>query len=278
MSIQVKNHRLYNDGKAVDLVSSPYISAGLADPVRIVVMHFTYGGSAASSAEWFRSKQNPGSSAHAVIERDGSLIQCVTFDKVAWHAGKSEWNGIVGLNRHSFGIELANWGYLRSVGGAWQTYTDKRISEPFLAVHKGGNPDGSNSPIGWEPYPEAQVQAAAELVRALVAAYGINEIVGHDDISPTRKWDPGPAFDMVRFRALVFGGRKSDEGTALSVTVQAGLNLRAGPSTADQVLVILPFGARLKPIEARGHWLSVSVLDAQGAPTRTGWVHSGYVS
>lgn len=197
--------RLLADGRAVEMIPSPYVSGRFAAPPPILVMHFTYGASARSSAEWFRAAENKGSSAHVVIERDGATLQCVPFDVVAWHAGGSSWKGKTNLNRTSIGIEMANWGYLKRKGDGWASYTGAPIADPVIAVHRNGNPDGSRSPIGWEPYPEAQFAAAVAIARALVAAYGITEIVGHDDIAPDRKWDPGPAFDMARFRAAVFG-------------------------------------------------------------------------
>jgi len=206
----VKNAKLERDGAAVDQIPSPYKGGGFATPPKIVVMHFTGGGSARSSAEWFRSPKNPGSSAHVVIDRDGSIIQCVPFDHVAWHAGKSQWRGLVGLNQYAIGIEMANWGNLTSAGGGWAAINGARIAQPFMAAHRNGNPDGAHGLIGWEPYSAEQFQSAIGVVQALVAALGLNEIVGHDDIAPTRKWDPGPAFDMARFRTACLGGREDN--------------------------------------------------------------------
>ncbi len=286
MATRIRNGRVQVDGTNVSFVESRYTSANFVRPPKILVMHFTYGGTAASSAAWFNSPDNPGSSAQVVIERDGSIIQCVSFDRPAWHAGTSEWrdrhgNHIVGLNRSSFGIELANWGFLKRAGSGWQSYTGRPIADPFMGVHRNGNPDGSTQPIGWEDYPEAQIRSAVALARAAVDAYGIDEIVGHDDIAPTRKWDPGPAFDMARFRELVFGDAgNADDSTAtgeLTVNVAEGLNLRAGPGTQFAVMVLLANGTRLRPLERQGRWISVSVLQ-NGQPVNTGWVHEAYVA
>lgn len=201
----VSGGRLLADGSRVESIPSPNVGGRFGASPRILVMHFTSGASARSSAEWFRSSENRNSSAHLVIDRDGSVIQCVPFDTVAWHAGRSQWKDIVGLNGHSLGIEMANWGDLERHGSDWVAGNGKPIANPLLAAHKNGNPDGSHYPIGWEPYPTAQFAAAVAIARALVAAYGITEIVGHDDIAPARKKDPGPAWDMDRFRREVFG-------------------------------------------------------------------------
>lgn len=278
MAFSIRDHRLWRDDSRVETMLSPFIGGSFAEPPRILVVHFTAGASARSSAEWFRDRSNPGSSAHLVIERDGSVVQCVPFDTIAWHAGRSAWNGLIGLNRHALGIELANRGDLVRRGEGWASLTGAVVVDPVVAVHRNGNPDGSHRPIGWERYPDPQVAALAEIARALVATYGIAEIVGHDDIAPTRKWDPGPAFDMPRFRAAVFGGRGEDESPALTVRPSDGLNLRAGPGVDRAVLELLPPGTRVMPLERFGRWLSVSVLGADGAPRRTGWVHGAYLA
>ena len=273
----IKNGMLQVDGTAVQQILSSNTGGKFPKTPKIVVIHFTAGGSARSSAEWFRNPQNTNSSAHVVIERDGTIIQCVSFEKVAWHAGRSSWHGLIGLNRHSIGIELANWGALRSAGSGWETSTGKRISDPYIGTHRNGNPDGSNRPIGWEPYPDAQFEAARQLGEALKAAYGITEIVGHDDIAPVRKSDPGPAFNMARYRTCVLNPRSDDGDNTGVVSSPTGLNLRSGPGTSFAAITLLKDKTVLQLLGVSGSWLEVSALDANGNPDKTGWVHSHYV-
>lgn len=272
-------HRLRRDGRIVEQVRSPHTSGSFPKAARILVVHFTYGGSARSSAEWFRSARNTDrSSAHVVVDRDGTPIQCVDFDTVAHHAGRSSWRGIQGLNRHSFGLELSNWGNLVEHAGRWTSHTGVPVAEPVIARHRNGHPAGwPQGPIGWEPYPEAQFETAVEIARALHQTYGLNEIVGHDDISVGRKWDPGPAFDMDRFRAQVFGDRSAAAGNTRNVTPESGLNLRRGPGIAHEVIALLPKGTQVEPLEVRGNWLLVNVLDPAGRPERSGWVHGRFL-
>jgi N-acetylmuramoyl-L-alanine amidase len=277
MRLSVKNHKLLSDKKPVEFIKSSYVGGALPQPTKILVMHFTYGATGRSSAEWFRSSENPGSSAHVVVDRDGSVIQCVPFETVAWHAGKSRWKDLVGLNNSALSIEMANWGYLRPSGDRWVSYTGVKISNPFIAAHKNGNPDGSHSPIGWEPYPARQFSTAVAIARTFVAEYGVTEVVGHDDIAPDRKWDPGPAFDMMRFRALVFGGRGDNGDIRMKVLSPDGLNLRTGPGTEFATMQLLPEGSIVEPMQRHGTWLSVSVIGSSGQPTATGWVHSRYL-
>ena len=273
----ISNGVLHRNGSAVEQMKSSNTSGNFGSPPKIAVIHYTAGSTARSSAEWFRSPQNKSSSAHVVIERDGTVIQCVDFRKVAWHAGKSRWRDIVGLNRHSIGIELANFGWLRPSGDRWVTFSGKPIANPYIARHRNGNPDGSTRPIGWEPFPEEQFEAARGLVEALMDAYGINEIVGHDDIAPIRKSDPGPAFDMTRFRTSLLDPRKDDGDNIGIVASPSGLNLRAGPGTTFTVIVSLKDKTRLQLLEQDGNWLEVTSLDSKGNPDKTGWVHKAYV-
>lgn len=107
-------------------------------------------------------------SAHLLIRRDGEVTQYVRFTDRAWHAGRSCYQGREACNDFSIGIELEG--------------TD-RI-----------------------PYEDAQYRVLAQVVAALCAAYpslSPQRIVGHSDIAPGRKTDPGPAFDWPRARRLV---------------------------------------------------------------------------
>ena len=279
MSFSIRNHKLYRDGRVVETIPSRFTGGSFADTPKILVIHFTGGASGRSSAGWFRNLSNKAkSSAHLVIDRDGTTFQCVAFDIIANHAGTSSWRKLDGLNKYAIGIELANWGDLYPHADGWYNESGTRIANPYLAVHKNGNPHDGPKPIGWEPYPEAQFVALSEIVQQLVETYGITEIVGHDDIAPTRKWDPGPAFNMSRLRYEAFGDRTSDGGTTMSVEPAAGLNLRKGPGASFEVIRLLPKGMRVRPLGQEGKWYEVSVLDADGEPVDTGWVHGGYLT
>lgn len=109
-------------------------------------------------------------SAHLVIRREGDLTQYVSFDKRAWHAGRSEYRGRSACNDFSIGIEL----------------------------------EGTDT----SAYSDAQYRSLTAAVTALIAAYptlSAQHIAGHSDIAPGRKTDPGPAFDWDRWRAMLRG-------------------------------------------------------------------------
>lgn len=104
-------------------------------------------------------------SAHVLIRRDGELVQFVSFDRRAWHAGRSAFGGRTACNDFGIGVEL----------------------------------EGTDD----IPYTDDQYTVLGRLADALVRQYpGIasDRIVGHSDIAPGRKTDPGPAFDWQRFR------------------------------------------------------------------------------
>ena len=104
-------------------------------------------------------------SAHLLIRRDGTVLQFVPFDQSAWHAGVSEYQGRTQCNDFSLGIELEG--------------TDQGL------------------------FASKQYVQLVEVVRALSATYSIpfERVVGHSDIAPGRKSDPGPGFDWERFKA-----------------------------------------------------------------------------
>lgn len=201
---EVMKARLMRDGTNVAFVKSPNIG-GKMKP-EFLVIHYTASGPGSDIAAYF-GKPAAKVSAHLVVRRDGTVKQCVPFDTVGWHAGKSEWRDRqgklhVGLNQNSIGIEIENWGPLRKAGGGWLSWTDQPVDKAHVVEARHRN-DGVLR--GWEAFTSAQIKATISASRAICAAYEIEEIVGHDDIAPGRKSDPGPAWDMPSFRKRVLG-------------------------------------------------------------------------
>ena len=192
-------HRLCQDsGTPYPYVPSPNIGS-LIKRHDLIVIHYTEGQSSAAAVAWL-AKRKSKASAHLVIGRGGDITQLVSFDVVAWHAGLSSWKGNTRLSEYSIGIELDNPGMLKPAGGRWIASFKRAYPETefIKATHKSGA-----RVYGWHEYTQAQLDSAIEISAHLVRTYGIAEIVGHDDISPKRKWDPGPAFPMNDFRARV---------------------------------------------------------------------------
>lgn len=184
-------------------VQSPNFSSRPANSISLVVIHYTAGASAASTASYCATKA-AAVSYHLIIDRTGSIYQCVPFNRVAWHAGLSEWGGKNNVNSFSIGIGLANWGPVRP--GFWPQFyaypNNYTLLLPtgttvYRANHKGDNTQPPSANRFWEAYPLAQILSLRAVLSALLPYYQIAEIIGHDDCAPGRKTDPGPAFPSL---------------------------------------------------------------------------------
>jgi AmpD protein len=126
------------------------------------------GGLPADAHPFFKDIARTRVSGHALIRRDGTIVQYVPFAQRAWHAGQSHYRGRPACNDFSIGIEL----------------------------------EGTDD----TPYTDAQYEQLAALIEALLATYpslSAEHIVGHSDVAPGRKTDPGPAFEWERWRAIL---------------------------------------------------------------------------
>src|SRR4051794_5101754 len=193
--MQIRDHRLHLDTGPVEFRATKNCGGELRPSY--LIMHYTAGRSADSAATWLCSAAAK-ASAHVIVGKDGRIVQLVPFNVVAWHAGQSSWDDggehIVGLNQHSIGIELDNPGRLSRAGARWCSLslgTEYDEAEVIEAVHK-----HEQVACGWHVYPQAQLDAAFELAALLVQTYALKNVMGHEDIAPMRKSDPGPAFAM----------------------------------------------------------------------------------
>lgn len=134
-------------------------------PVTMAVIHYTEMESAAAALERL-SDPAAKVSAHYLISRDGEVTRLVPEERRAWHAGLSYWRGIRDVNSASIGIELDHPG------------------------HK----------YGYGPFPDAQFEALVPLLARMVKAHAIPcaNVVGHSDVAPARKIDPGELFPWER--------------------------------------------------------------------------------
>ncbi|HMI18407.1 MAG TPA: N-acetylmuramoyl-L-alanine amidase [Sphingomonas sp.] len=138
-------------------------------PVSMIVIHYTGMCDAASALDRLTDPSSKVSS-HYLIGEDGQICRLVSETKRAWHAGKAHWRGIDDVNSASIGIELVNPGHEN----------------------------------GYRPFSEAQMEALVPLMAKIVGRYSITRgnIVGHSDVAPARKDDPGELFDWDRLARL----------------------------------------------------------------------------
>ncbi|WP_297322367.1 N-acetylmuramoyl-L-alanine amidase [uncultured Bartonella sp.] len=128
---------------------------------QFLILHYT-GMENAESAETLLCSPPAKVSAHYVVEEDGRIVQLVGEAFRAWHAGESFWHGVTDINSHSIGIEIVNGGPL----------------------------------LNFPDYPQKQIAAVIALCRSIIARHGIlaRNVLGHSDIAPYRKIDPGEKF------------------------------------------------------------------------------------
>ena len=265
--------KITNDKLDCRQMESPNQSGSLKNPT-LLVLHYTASGDNKDGDAKYFQRRNAQASAHLVIERDGSVVQCVPFDKKAWHAGKSSWKGVNGCNSFSIGIEIDNWGLLtKRENGEYYSHTGTKVSSDKVisAKNKLGNPGY------WEVYPEAQLNAVERIVKVILETYpSITEIVGHEDISPRRKIDPGPALYefMRKLNNKMFNDRRDDtkcENKIKTVTARS-LNVRAGPSSNHDIIGGLSKGDGVEVLYDAGSWSQIKTLEIEG------WVYDKYLS
>jgi N-acetylmuramoyl-L-alanine amidase len=138
-------------------------------PVNMLVLHYTGMVDATAAIERLTDSEAK-VSAHYVVSEDGAILRLVPEEKRAWHAGRASWRGIQDVNSASIGIEIVNPGH----------------------------------EFGYRPFPEEQMDALVPLVAEIVQRHRIRPgyVVGHSDVAPARREDPGELFDWNRLARL----------------------------------------------------------------------------
>ena len=173
-------------------------------PVSMVVLHYT-GMRTGREAEERLVDPSAKVSAHYLIGEDGEVVRLVPEARRAWHAGRSYWRGLTDVNSASIGIELVNPGH------EW----------------------------GYRAFPRAQMEALLPLLARIVKTHDIARanVVGHSDIAPARKDDPGELFDwplLARLKLalpvpdVVLGDPFDNEGAVLLALERFGYDITDG--------------------------------------------------
>ena len=140
--------------------------------IDILLLHYT-GMETATAALARLCDETAKVSAHYCIDEDGTLVRLVPEDQRAWHAGVASWAGAGDINARSIGIELVNPGH----------------------------------EFGYRAFPDAQMASLIELAGGILAHHPIpaRRVLGHADVAPLRKEDPGELFDWARLAAVGVG-------------------------------------------------------------------------
>ncbi|MEH3046781.1 N-acetylmuramoyl-L-alanine amidase [Sphingomonas adhaesiva] len=186
-------------------------------PITMIVLHYTGMPTAAEAIARLRDPE-AAVSAHYVVDEDGTILRLVDDEKRAWHAGKSHWRDIDDVNSASIGIEIVNPGHDH----------------------------------GYRGFPDAQVDAVVRLVAHLKDRYEITRgnIVGHSDIAPTRKRDPGELFPWHRLARLRLALPRPTKNLMDPFWGEAAFCLaleRFGYDVSDRMAAIMAFQRRFRP-------------------------------
>jgi N-acetylmuramoyl-L-alanine amidase len=186
-------------------------------PISMLVLHYTGMQDAASAIDRLRDPEAR-VSCHYLVAEDGQILRMVAEERRAWHAGRSYWRGQTALNGCSIGIEIVNPGH------EW----------------------------GYRPFPDQQIEALVPLVSQIKERYGITRgnVVGHSDIAPARRRDPGELFPWAKLARLRLALPRPARNLMDPNWTDAGFLLaleRFGYDVSDSLAAIMAFQRRFRP-------------------------------
>lgn len=199
------------------LSPSPNFNERAGQEVDMLILHYT---GMQSGEEALARMCDPLArvSAHYMVHEDGIITSLVAENMRAWHAGVSQWRGHTNINSRSIGIEIVNPGH----------------------------------EFGYRPFTPPQMQAVAHLCGEIITRHAIpaRNVVGHSDVAPTRKEDPGELFDWawlaeqgVGLFPKASGGHATEKDLA-----------RYGYDTQDMEKAIIAFQRHFRPNYLSGSW------------------------
>lgn len=186
-------------------------------PVSMLVLHYTGMEDAASAIDRLRDPDAK-VSCHYLVDEDGKVLRMVDDDKRAWHAGRAWWRGVTDVNSASIGIEIVNPGH----------------------------------EFGYRPFTEAQMDTLVPLVGDLVKRHEIarSNVVGHSDVAPARKQDPGELFEWTRLARVGLALPRPTHNLTDPNWTDGGFLLaleRFGYDVRDKEAAIVAFQRRFRP-------------------------------
>ena len=186
-------------------------------PISLLILHYT-GMETGEAALERMTDADAKVSAHYMVEEDGRIFQLVDEERRAWHAGLSEWQGETNINSCSIGIEIVNGG------------------------HDWPSADGS-----LPPFPDAQIIAVIALCKDIESRHGRLTLLGHSDIAPMRKIDPGEHFPWFGLAAAGLGYWPKVQSDDRRVLFDAGSRDR-GVAILQRGLAHIGYSARVSGV------------------------------
>ena len=245
-----------------------------------IIMHYTTGTRMESTINHFKDPASQVST-HLLIGRDGRVVQFLPFHRIAHHSGFSWWEGQSNLNKCSIGIELDNVGLLIRKDNKWQR---RKIIVPNKevkrAIHKNMYDTGKRKTYpGWQKFTDVQVAVAFKIVQALVKKYpSIKEILGHDDVNITNRYDTGPLFEdkLSEWRQALFGRPEPIIEEHLinhQTDIYANFQGRLPNPTQKTFDIPLPAKSVVKVLKQDGDFSLVTVIQTKEPKAKgTGWI------
>ena len=186
-------------------------------PVSMVVLHYTGMPDAASAIDRLRDPEAK-VSCHYLVTEEGQVLRMVAEEKRAWHAGRSCWRGVEGVNAVSIGIEIVNPGHDH----------------------------------GYRPFPRAQMEGLLPLLDGIVKRHQVPRanVVGHSDVAPARKQDPGELFDWALLARHGLAVARPTRGLVDPCWSDGGFLLaleRYGYDVKDAQAAVTAFQRRFRP-------------------------------
>jgi N-acetyl-anhydromuramyl-L-alanine amidase AmpD len=251
-----------SDGLNFRFVPSPNVKPG-GIKYQYLVIHGTEGQNVDGAIATFQDEESK-TSIHLILGRDGKeLVQMVEFDRRAQHANE--------YNAKALGIELDYTGPLNEDPGNQHLFNHISKFQPGEYIYAIGlnDRDGLKTVRPWPRFPKAQIEALIPITRLLVERFDL-QIVGHEEIK-NFKFDPGPAFPMVRFKEII---HDTAGGSILYDELDKDVELRAGPGMVFDLLPggKIDSGAAVSVSYVQNSWALVEVMDeTEGGEWLVGW-------
>ena len=277
--MKIKSNKLYADNIEYHNTKK---KSGKIDP-KFIVIHYTASANFEGDVRTL-STSSVQASCQLVVGPNGEIAQIGNLNDNLWHAGRSKWRGYNGLNKYSIGIEVTSPGPVDKIGdNLYKTWYGKTVStSDGYSFVEARHPNGGPTKY-WAVFTQKQIEVLKELVPTLMQYYGIKEVVGHDEISPDRKIDPGPCCPKSLWAAFDNRNVEPEEEKEIKEplegfkTYEVERNLSTNLNVRDEAngrkIGSIPPGTLVERLNRRGSWIKIRTPGKY-----EGWVFGKYLN